>query len=69
KLWEILWFRWMQFWGTYRGFTISGPLTGELTETFYYPQSLRKRQISREREIQPIEYGIVSDDASIGDME
>ena len=69
KLWEILWFRWMQFWGTYRGSTLSGPLTGELKETFYYPQSLRKRQISPEREIQPIEYGIVSEDHSIGDAE
>jgi glycosyltransferase involved in cell wall biosynthesis len=69
KLWEILWFRWMQFWGTYRGFTIAGSLTGELKETFYYPQSLRKRKISREREIQPIEYGIVSEDHSIGDAE
>jgi glycosyltransferase involved in cell wall biosynthesis len=69
KLWEILWFRWMQFWGTYRGFTLAGSLTGELKETFYYPQSLRKRKISREREIQPIEYGIVSEDHSIGDAE
>jgi len=69
KLWEILWFRWMQFWGTYRGFSLSGPLTGELKETFYYPQSLRKGQKSHKRKIQPIEYGIVSEDHSIGDAE
>jgi len=35
--WEILWFRWMQFWGTYRGFALSGPLTSDLKRTFYYP--------------------------------
>jgi glycosyltransferase involved in cell wall biosynthesis len=34
---EILWFRWMQFWGTYRGFATSGPLTSRLKQTFYYP--------------------------------
>jgi hypothetical protein len=34
---EIVWFRWMQFWGTYRGFATGGPLTGQLKQTFYYP--------------------------------
>jgi hypothetical protein len=34
---DVLWFRWMQFWGTYRGFSIVGPLTGKLKEAFYYP--------------------------------
>jgi hypothetical protein len=33
----ILMFRWMQFWGTYRGFAHTGPLSGGLKRTFYYP--------------------------------
>ena len=35
---EIVWFRWMQFWGTYRGFALSGPLTSQLKQVFYYPR-------------------------------
>ena len=34
---EILWFRFMQFWGTYQGYRYSGPLTEKLRQTFYYP--------------------------------
>lgn len=37
---SILWFRWMQFWGTYQGYRQSGPLTWRLRQTFYYPQGL-----------------------------
>jgi len=37
EIWGILWFRWMQFWGTYRGFALAGPLTSQLKRTFYYP--------------------------------
>ena len=33
----ILSFRWMQFWGTYRGFAYAGPLSGSLKRIFYYP--------------------------------
>jgi rhamnosyltransferase len=33
----ILVFRWMQFWGTYRGFAHVGPLSGNLKQIFYYP--------------------------------
>ena len=38
-------FRLMQFWGTYRGFVRSGPVTDRLKERFYYPNSLRRPQI------------------------
>lgn len=37
EIWGIFWFRWMQFWGTYRGFALAGPLTSQLKRTFYYP--------------------------------
>lgn len=43
-------FRFMQFWGTYRGYRQKGPVTRKLRETFYYPNGLkRSRQISEER--------------------
>jgi glycosyltransferase involved in cell wall biosynthesis len=35
---EVLSFRLMQFWGTYRGFKQHGPITPGLKETFYYPK-------------------------------
>jgi glycosyltransferase involved in cell wall biosynthesis len=38
EAWGIVWFRWMQFWGTYRGFSYTGPLSGSLKEMFYYPR-------------------------------
>ncbi len=38
-------FRLMQFWGTYRGFIQSGPITDRVKERFYYPNSLRRPQI------------------------
>jgi glycosyltransferase involved in cell wall biosynthesis len=53
---SILWFRIMQFWGTYQGYRRSGPLTQQLRQTFYYP---RGWQVSRsgKRDVDPIEYG------------
>jgi rhamnosyltransferase len=54
--WEVLWFRWMQFWGTYRGFRRAGPLTGALKQTFYYPRGFGRREAAR-REVAPIDYG------------
>jgi len=54
----IVWFRWMQFWGTYRGFAHTGPLSGSLKQIFYYPREpagsvahLLTRQVPR------IDYG------------
>ncbi|MGB3492750.1 MAG: glycosyltransferase family A protein [Elainellaceae cyanobacterium] len=37
-------FRFMQFWGTYRGFSRRGVLTSQLKQTFYYPRGLRRSQ-------------------------
>jgi glycosyltransferase involved in cell wall biosynthesis len=68
---SILWFRWMQFWGTYQGYHHSGPLTRQLRQTFYYPPSSvstssagatsdgDSRQISshpKSRRVEPIRY-------------
>lgn len=35
---NILYFRWMQFWGTYQGYRQSGSFTWELRQAFYYPR-------------------------------
>jgi hypothetical protein len=52
----IIWFRFMQFWGTYRGFAISGDLTSQLKRTFYYPRGFKERAVEEQREISPINY-------------
>ena len=52
----ILWFRWMQFWGTYRGFGHRGPLSSELKRALYYPQRRQPDRSMRPREVTPLEY-------------
>lgn len=45
--WEIVWFRFMQFWGTYRGYNYTGEVTPELKQVFYYsPEILTKNRKS-----------------------
>ncbi len=62
RVWrEILWFRFMQFWGTYRGFALSGPLTSQLKQTFYYPRRFSIEQRSVPRDMAPISYGSILD--------
>jgi len=53
---EIFWLRWMQFWGTYKGYRQSGPLTWKLRQTFYYPRSINSQTPSPIRGISPIQY-------------
>jgi glycosyltransferase involved in cell wall biosynthesis len=36
-------FRLMQFWGTYRGFSMKAELTREMRQIFYYPRGLARR--------------------------
>lgn len=60
-VWSILWFRWMQFWGTYQGYRQSGPLTWQLRQTFYYPRGVPapSQDIGSEpeaRQVEPIHY-------------
>ena len=52
---SILWFRWMQFWGTYQGYRHSGLLTPELRQTFYYPLGWQKPKFEA-RDVEPIQY-------------
>lgn len=53
---SILWFRWMQFWGTYQGYRHSGPVTWQLRRTFYYPRETRSPSQIRPRSVKPIQY-------------
>ncbi len=39
---DICLFRLMQFWGTYRGFSHSGPVGSELKNRFYYPNDMER---------------------------
>ena len=54
---EIAWFRGMQFWGTYRGFALSGPLTGQLKQAFYYPRGFGSLPSDARRSVAAIDYG------------
>jgi rhamnosyltransferase len=57
RVWsEIIWFRMMQFWGTYRGYHQSGPLTWQLKQRFYYPNQEMKQDGKKLRDITPIRY-------------
>ncbi len=53
---SIFWFRWMQFWGTYRGYRQSGPLTAKLRQTFYYPTHVGMGPQRSSRQVAPIQY-------------
>src|SRR3990172_6695225 len=57
---EILWFRWMQFWGTYRGYATAGPLTGQLKEAFYYPRSPAALVPVSYRPVRPLDYTVLA---------
>ncbi len=59
-LWQnvgsIIWFRWMQFFGTYQGYRHTGPLTWQLRQTFYYPLDPAQSQAGQARPVEPILY-------------
>ncbi|MDI6770753.1 MAG: glycosyltransferase family 2 protein [Anaerolineales bacterium] len=52
---SIFWFRAMQFHGTRIGYRQSGPLTGQLRQTFYYPREQLAVEVEP-REVEPIRY-------------
>ncbi len=52
----ILWFRLMQFWGTFQGYRTSGPVTNQLRQIFYYPRSLRTGSAPPPRRAEAIQY-------------
>ena len=56
RLLEVLWFRWMQLGGTFRGFRTAGPLTHQLKEAFYYPRRPAPASPSESRVELPLDY-------------
>jgi glycosyltransferase involved in cell wall biosynthesis len=59
EFWSILWFRWIQFLGTYVGFRHSGPVTDEVIQAFYYPNRRVGSGGSVDRRVEPIDYTTV----------
>lgn len=64
--WEVLWFRLMQFWGTYRGFNHRGPLSPPLKRAFYYPRGFDRSTEPDQRDVAPIRYGSAAEKAARG---
>lgn len=58
---SIIWFRLMQFWGTYQGYRHSGPLTWQLRQTFYYPRGINPSPQTTSRSVEPIRYHDMGD--------
>jgi glycosyltransferase involved in cell wall biosynthesis len=64
QLWSILWFRLMQYWGTYRGYAYSGKVDARLHQTFYYPPGILADKIPAPRPVKPIDYNHTDDNIS-----
>ena len=56
NLTSIIWFRLMQFWGTYQGYRLSGPVTRQLRRAFYYPRKAEEQAHLHPRKLEPIRY-------------
>lgn len=56
KTWSILWFRLMQYWGTFRGYAFSGNVDASLHQTFSYPPGILAVKIPAARPVEPIDY-------------
>lgn len=72
EFWSILWFRAMQYLGTYLGFRHAGPVTDEVIRAFYYPEHAVLGDEKSGRQVAPIDYskasqgmhGVKHDDSS-----
>lgn len=53
---DIIQFRFLQFFGTYRGYKEKGPLTWKLRKSFYYPNLETKSPSDTIRALTPIKY-------------
>ncbi len=58
---NILWFRFMQYWGTFQGYRFSGKVDASLHHQFYYPPGILSTKDPAERQIEPIVYQINKD--------
>jgi cellulose synthase/poly-beta-1,6-N-acetylglucosamine synthase-like glycosyltransferase len=53
---SILWFRLMQYWGTYRGYHYVGKVDAGLHQQFYYPPGILSEKKTARRSVEPIQY-------------
>ena len=61
SLGEIVLFRIMQFWGTYKGLRHTGRVGLDLIHTFYYPTRFGESRLYTDRETAPIDYSLYED--------
>ena len=54
---NVLWFRFLQYLGTYQGYRYSGKIDAQLHRTFYYPPGILSEKTPAPRKIEPIQYG------------
>ena len=54
--WDIMYFRYLQFYGTYRGYRDKGPLTWKLRKSYYYPGLESDANDRPVRDVSPIQY-------------
>ena len=64
--WSVLWFRWMQYLGTYLGFQHSGAVTDEVIRAFYYPEQTNTSGAAEERPVDLIDYATATRKLSKG---
>ncbi len=53
---SILWFRLLQYWGTYQGYNYAGRINAQLHQAFYYPPDILSEKTPAPRFVEPIEY-------------
>ncbi len=57
KNWQsILWFRFLQYLGTYQGYNYSGKIDAQLHQRFYYPPGILSEKSPAPRPVEPIKY-------------
>jgi glycosyltransferase involved in cell wall biosynthesis len=58
--WSVIWFRVIQYLGTYLGFRHAGPVTDEVIRAFYYPEQVIESREEKKRAVEPIDYARAS---------
>ncbi|MBN1668060.1 MAG: glycosyltransferase family 2 protein [Anaerolineales bacterium] len=53
---SILWFRWLQYLATYRGYRYAGKIDAHLHRAFYYPPGILDDKSPAPRRVAPIDY-------------
>ena len=54
--WSILWFRFLQYVGTYQGYNYAGEINAKLHQGFYYPPGILSEKKPAPRIVEPIKY-------------